>query len=445
MAHNDTTGRIYIDTSGATPVGVSIGDVQSVLGTSANDVGRLCRSSLINKNSLHKPVRSNQLAVLSDAQFGAVDWGYRIPGTAPLAALIGYMNDEAGGTTPSDWSPLSNGETSASDYDYLANGWWYKRPRGVISTEPFRLRDFEEYMGSTEYLFKMELARTTVDSGAFFVDLYANIDLANPNFYSFDNTNGMMFLVAIVKEGEAVSTAKFKSAPTDSITGSYIYSAVEFTSAEVGDSTSSEVFTGGTGNYYVYGFLVSRSYLNGGTDPVQNLHESGNYRQMSALTGAIALPCARQTVSVVATPVVDPMSNLTFTFASGGTIAYIASAGRFNVSFPALSVANSGNSQKSFDKSNIFLRIGVYHTGNTWYSSYLNMSLSGSTSVPASGSATVFSSASKVLSDTSIIRWLQNEGCTISECVMTAYLYYYDPDTTDYWSMPGAYFDYQQA
>lgn len=441
MAHSN--GRIYIDTSGTTPIGVSIGDVQSVLGVSMNDVGRLFRASAINKYSPHKPVRFNLLAVLSDAQFGAIDWGYRIPSTAALAILIGYMDNEADGTTPSDWAPLSNGETSASDYDYLANGWWYKRPRGVITAEPYRLLDFNEYLGSTEYLFKVELARTTVDSGAFFVDLYTNINLAAPNFNSFDNTNGMMFLVAIVKSGAAVSTAKFKSAPTDSITGSYVYSAVEFTSDEVGTSLSSEVFTGGTGDYHVYGFLVSRSYLNGGTDPVQNLHASGNYRQMSALTGAIVLPCARQTVTVVSTPVVDPMSGLTFAFASGGTIRYTASAGRFTVTFPALTATNSNSSSKSF-ASNIYVRIGVTHMGNYWNSAYQATSLPGAT-VPANGSVTVFSSGTQVVSDTSIIAWLQNEGVTISECVMTAYLYYYDPDTTDYWSMPGAYFDYQQA
>lgn len=437
MAHD--ANRIYIDTSATPNVGISIGDIQTVVGSSANDVGRLCRVTGINKYSLHKPVRAALLAVLTDAQFGAVDWGYRIPATAALASLIGYVDDEESGSTPSAWDPSSNGETSADDYAYLANGWWYARPRGGITVEPYRLLDFNEYLGSTEYLFKMELARTTVDNGAFFVDLYTNINLAAPNFNSFDNTNGMMFLVAVVKSGAAVSTAKFKSAPTDSITGSYVYSAVEFTSDEVGTSSSSEVFTGGTGDYYVYGFLVSRSYLNGGTTPVQNLHQSGNYRALSALTGARVLPCARQTVTVVSTPVVDPMSGLTFAFASGGTIRYTASAGRFTVTFPALTATNSNSSSKSF-ASNIYVRIGVTHTGNYWNSAYQATSLPGAT-VPANGSITVFSSGTQVVSDTSIIAWLQNEGATIADCVVSAYLYYFDTDTNEYWSMPGAYFD----
>lgn len=438
MPH-DNYGRIYIDKSVTPNIGISIADVQYVVGSSATDVGRLCRATGINKHSLHKPVRAALLAVLTDAQFGAVDWGYRIPDTAALALLIGYVDNEESGSTPSAWDPSSNGETSADDYDYLANGWWYKRPRGPITAEPYRLPDFDEYLGSTEYLFKMELARTTVDNGSFFVDLYTNINLAAPNFNSFDNTNGMMFLVAIVKSGAAVSTAKFKSAPTDSITGSYVYSAVEFTSDEVGTSLSSEVFTGGVGDYYVYGFLVSRSYLNGGTTPVQNLHTSGNYRALSALTGARALPCARQTVTVVSTPVVDPMSGLTFAFASGGTIRYTASAGRFTVTFPALTATNANSSSKSF-ANNIYVRIGVMHAGNYWNSAYQATSLPGAT-VPANGSVTVFSSGTQVVSDTSIIAWLQNEGVTIADCVVSAYLYYFDPDANEYWSMPGAYFD----
>lgn len=442
MSHSN--GRIYIDTSGTTPIGIDpLADVSYVLGRSTGDYGQLCgdvnengvKVSKVNVNSLHKPVRSSLKAVLTDAQFGAVNWGYRVPSSGDLSSLIGNINSEESGTTPSAWSPSSQGETNVNGYEYMRNGWWYQKPRGPISGEPFRIRDFNEYDATPDYLFKAEPARTTIDSGAFYMDMFTQLNLDTPQMAAFDELNGMMYLVAVVKKNANVSTARFKSAPA-SLSGSALYTVVEFTSAEVGNSNDgSKVFVGGTGDYYVYSFLVSRSYLDNNNNPVQNLDSAAsNYRALNTMTGCIVLPIARQTVTFVSTPVVNPLDGLTFTFASGGTINYNPTSRRFTVNFPQLTATNTGSSKKSFANSNLYADIylqKINDSSKAWESTKLNMGITGSTAVQSGSSAVVFSSKTLVITDTSVIEFMGNDN--ISEYAKSAIISYLDLDTGNYY------------
>ena len=119
MAH-DNNGRIYIDTSGTTPVGISIADIQTVLGSSKNDIGALITAvdgngrSIVNPHSKIKPVSINSPATPTDAQRKAINYGI----TAPVA--------------------------SSHPADTKNTAWSYTRPVGQ-PTDWFRFMDFNEY------------------------------------------------------------------------------------------------------------------------------------------------------------------------------------------------------------------------------------------------------------------------------------------------------------
>lgn len=94
---------------------VSIDDVQRVLNTNDNDIGRLCTNSTINMWSKHKPVKDGGLFSIN-----IVGSGIKIPHT----------------TTITDFMKLiANGRTL---------DWSYDKPTGGIYS-PYRLADFNGY------------------------------------------------------------------------------------------------------------------------------------------------------------------------------------------------------------------------------------------------------------------------------------------------------------
>lgn len=128
MAH-DNNGRIYIDRTVTPNIGVSIGDIQHVLGTSDSDLGLLCSDQTwdksvtphvlvpvqrINPYSKIKPVSFASPASPTDAQRKAINYGI----TAPVP--------------------------SSHPADTKNTLWTYTKPSG-LPTDWFRIRDFEEY------------------------------------------------------------------------------------------------------------------------------------------------------------------------------------------------------------------------------------------------------------------------------------------------------------
>ena len=78
MAH--TTNRIYIDTSVTPHIGVSIADIQSVIGSSRNDIGGLIVNGNINKWAKYKPEHHpNQKRPLSNSDRAANNFGLTTP------------------------------------------------------------------------------------------------------------------------------------------------------------------------------------------------------------------------------------------------------------------------------------------------------------------------------------------------------------------------------
>ena len=133
MAH-DNNGRIYIDTSVTPNVGISIGDIQTVLGSSKNDIGGLIVNGAINKWSKAKPLRD------SNPGFNIAYAGHENGGTVHgFAALV----------NPTDGIIIDGDITAVVEkYDspaVHASLWEYLKPRGIASSEWFRFLDFNGY------------------------------------------------------------------------------------------------------------------------------------------------------------------------------------------------------------------------------------------------------------------------------------------------------------
>lgn len=139
MAH--TNNLIYVDTSGSIPVGVSIYDIQSVLGSSLNDIGRLITEGGINKWAKYKPIKRAGL------QFNdQLDTDFTWKSTATWWK---GTNGQCGMTFATFNSLGSNTISTANTflYELISGnlGWGYERPTGGVNAFPFRFFDFNQY------------------------------------------------------------------------------------------------------------------------------------------------------------------------------------------------------------------------------------------------------------------------------------------------------------
>lgn len=119
------------------PVGVY--DVQQVLATSENDVGRLCVNSAINMWAKYKPVRYSSIDSVT-GQWDSINKTW-------LASATWWRAGGTCGFNIETFSSLGNPDTPNTFLYKLKNGqlgWTYLRPRGGNS-EAFRLQDFASY------------------------------------------------------------------------------------------------------------------------------------------------------------------------------------------------------------------------------------------------------------------------------------------------------------
>lgn len=130
MAHSG--GKIYIDTSVTPNIGISISDIQIVLGGPRhpvtdkviNDIGGLITYGDINPWAKYKPIVNSSLSPHSNSNWwkgSDGNCGLVMRSAANPATIAGIM-DEA-----------------------TANGWTYTRPTGTIGVAPFRFYDFNGY------------------------------------------------------------------------------------------------------------------------------------------------------------------------------------------------------------------------------------------------------------------------------------------------------------
>lgn len=106
-------GRIYVDTSTTPNKGVEIADLQTVFSTARNDIGQIIANEDINKWAKYKPVRSSSVAVLTDTERKAVNYGLKVSKYTNLANFVsGYSSDyeynspRGGGMQPKEWYRL---------------------------------------------------------------------------------------------------------------------------------------------------------------------------------------------------------------------------------------------------------------------------------------------------------------------------------------------------
>ena len=130
-------GRIYIDTSTTPHKGVSIDDIQTVLGTrTRNDIGGLISYAeahdLINRWAKYKPFRDSAPNPTPEAR-KSKNYGLFIPYYRLIGTMIGDI--------------INNRWTNAENYDALRAPWEWEAPRGAGRTpkEWFRILDFNGY------------------------------------------------------------------------------------------------------------------------------------------------------------------------------------------------------------------------------------------------------------------------------------------------------------
>lgn len=127
---SNLNGRIFTEEIDGVQYGVSIRDIQTVIGDSSKDIGNLCRSAGLNPYSVHKPVRS--------ALWGGTEQQVKVP--AKYGWDIDVKNPGSAGNTDTFITQL---RTQGDSYAH----WRLLLPRGVNNdyTEPYRILDFEGY------------------------------------------------------------------------------------------------------------------------------------------------------------------------------------------------------------------------------------------------------------------------------------------------------------
>lgn len=251
MAH-DNNGRIYIDTSGATPVGISIADIQAVLGLSKNDIGGLITTGNINKWAKYKPYRSANLTTTDTARREA-KYGLSITEYTDLG------------------SPTS---TSSFLYKLVHNqlGWEYLRPRGKGggqggANEWFRFFDFDGYYHGAVCPIGEPITMIYVTGGTAQIawDLLDNLNSGNltlPDIY-IGNTplSGYYLGVLLYRD-----TSNYRLVTSDNLlgTGDVQITISNFPDADLGDWTAYPFFSSVQIPYN--GQLSTGSYVSAGWD-----------------------------------------------------------------------------------------------------------------------------------------------------------------------------------
>ena len=100
---------------------ISVSMVRDELGASTNNVGQLCIHPNINRWSKWKPIRSDKLDVITEADIISAKSGLVVPAVNGYSNIISYYRNNPGFTFP------------------------YNKPRGGDYNEYYRLVDFRNY------------------------------------------------------------------------------------------------------------------------------------------------------------------------------------------------------------------------------------------------------------------------------------------------------------
>lgn len=419
MAHDANNTRIYIDTSVTPNVGVSIADIQAVLGLTNNDIGGLIINGNINKWAKYKPTRKQGL--------NPTNWyegdGKQIYGSATSKPNYGFSFI--------DFSSLSALKT-AMDAGNI--GWEYEKPRG-IATQPgeyFRFLDFNGYIKN---------ATTPFDRFGLVNEEFPTIDTYPAYLYvDFTRTDGSLGAGDFTLFDDWYFGIAVYGGGSGQLVGRGTSTVVFGQQSDAARCVTMELPVRAVGQCYLYPFFSYNqiAWSDSATEP------SGTQRY-------IPLPIGRETITVVSGGL---LRGLSFGFGTtGGRVVFVTSSRRLTITFPEFSATNTSNSQKTLSNPNIRYQVFIQKISDSsshWQGDITTMSLSGTTTVAAGATTTVFSSGTqKVLSNPSGTGTVAGESSTMtlgdfltsaggsfdSDYTTSILMYYWDPDHSENLSM----------
>lgn len=397
----NSNGRIYIGTTG-----ISIGDIQTVLGSNRNDIGALITYGNIKKWAKYKPTRASGL--------NPTDWWKGQQKSLSGTSTTGYTN----GFNIDVYTSLSALKTamSASGWD----GWAYEKPRGKGqgdsgADEWFRFKDFNEYRHNAVNPFSgVGLDGETYPIGLECpIYVYVNFDsdyfLDLSDFPLFDD---WYFGVAVYGGGSG------------QLVGCGTSSVAIGQQSDASRCVVMSLPARAQGPCTLYPFF---SY--------NTITWSDSASEPSGTRRYVPLPLSPVSITVVEA---GPLANLTFTLASGSTLGYNPTNTRFTASIASLSASNSGNSASTLNKSQFYWKahVELANDSSTYHESSLtSLGLTGTVSIPVGGADTeIFSTlSSKVITDSGMTQFLSDNNVTFSECRKFGYIYYkFETSVDDY-------------
>jgi len=283
-------GKIYIDTSSTPNVGVSVADLQTVLGVNnENDFGRLSVNSSVKMFAKYKPLRSSKLGMLTELERRALNYGISFS-TYNSAAGIATAYDNGTGWEYLKPRGLNGGGTGVHE--------WY---RPLDFANPNNVASYGYNHGCVSFIASVDVPstyqrRTDTGNVGYVVRGYwtpsnqlpsGNVSWAD---LSIDGTLDLddMYFGIIIKKGSS-----YYAKTASSTIGSNAY----VSEVEILDTQMNAL---GDGTYYVYPFIYN-SQLSWGT-------------VTSLVSGALTLPGisrSQVTISSAAASTSAVVDNLT--------------------------------------------------------------------------------------------------------------------------------------
>jgi len=163
---SNASGIIYIDNTVTPNIGVSIYDIQSVLGVASyNDIGGLIVNGGVKKWAKYKPVVFGSLGTTDQLDTDKT-WKSTANWWKATDGFCGFL-------VPS--------YSSGADLDGETDEWVYVRPNGTIATQPFRVLDFNRYDHNSVIPFSLQMPEYVVIGMATEVKLSLSSNLASGN------------------------------------------------------------------------------------------------------------------------------------------------------------------------------------------------------------------------------------------------------------------------
>ena len=178
MSHD--TNRIYTEVSGGVRYGVSVADVQTILGTSKNDLGQLCTEDAINKWAKYRPIdKPGYLGILTDAMRKAENWGI---GNIPMWS----NNNPSIGKMVNFWGAGNTSSVNLPDCGLQVEYW-----TRILPSAKFRLLDFSSTDDNKGYFHGAPAPISPLGVQSMEISVFGQLDVVYGNVYTGQETIGL--------------------------------------------------------------------------------------------------------------------------------------------------------------------------------------------------------------------------------------------------------------